>query len=339
MGGSAMTRNIVKFAIVASVIAWAGTASAQTRLIFASQSPAGTPNTVFYNSWAQKINEAGKGSVRVEVRDGESLSNFMTAYDRVADDVVQIGWIIHSLVGNRFALSDVNSLPFIGDDNQACSVASWRLYKSGLLDNEYKDIQPLWFGCLTTNFLHWSKEPKQVDDLGGLKFRVSGKIPSQAVQILGGTPISMTGGEMYESLQRGTIDGLATTWAAFEPYKLHEVTTTHLEVPLGGIPSMHFMSKKKFLSLPKDVQDVITANIGEEASRAAGTYFAGAAARARAPVASSDKHKIIKLTPAQFDNWKKKVAAVTDTWIKERANGQLVYDTYVKFYNEAVAKR
>ncbi len=334
-----MTRNVVKFAAIALSIAWAGSASAQTRLIFASQSPAGTPNTVFFNSWAQKINEAGKGAVRVEVRDGETLSNFMTSYDRVADDVVQIGWIIHSLVGSRFPLTDVNSLPFIGDDNRACSVATWRLYKSGLLANEYKDIVPLWFGCLTTNYLHWAKEPKQLDDLGGLKFRVSGKIPSQAVQILGGTPISMQAGEMYEGLQRGTIDGLATTWAAYEPYKLHEVTTTHLEVPLGGIPSMHFMSRKKFDSLPKEVQDLITANTGEEASATAGDYFASAAARARAPIASSDKQKILKLSPQQFETWKKKVAPVTETWIKDRPNGQQVYDTYVKFYNEAAAKR
>ena len=142
---------------------------AQTRLIFASQSPAGTPNTVFYNSWAQKVNEQSKGSVRIEVRDGETLANFITAYDRVNDDVIQIGWIIHGLVGNRFPLSDVSSLPFIGDDNVACSVASWRLYKSGLLDAEYKDIVPIWFGCLTTTYLHWAKEPKSFDDLGGAK--------------------------------------------------------------------------------------------------------------------------------------------------------------------------
>ncbi len=314
-------------------------ADAQTRLIFASQSPAGTPNTIFYNSWAQKVNDAGKGSVRVEVRDGETLSNFITAYDRVNDDVIQFGWIIHSLVGNRFPRSDVNSLPFIGDDNTACSVAAWRLYKSGLLDEEYKDIVPIWFGCLTTNYLHWAKEPKHFDDLAGLKFRVSGKIPAQAVQLLGGTPISMTGGEMYEALQRGTVDGLATTWAGFEPYKLHEVTTTHLEIPLGGIPSMHFMSKKKFDSLPKQVQDAIMANSGEEASRTAGAYFASAAARARAPVVASDKHKMIKLTPEQLENWKKKVSGVTDTWIKERPDGDKVYAAFVKFYNEAAAGR
>ena len=179
----------------------------QTRLIFASQSPAGTPNTVFYSNWANRVSEQSNGKLKIDVRDGETLSNFITAYDRVSDDVVQIGWIIHSLVGNRFPLSDVSGLPFLAENNVACSVASWRLYKSGLLDNEYKDIMPIWFGCLTTNYLHWAKEPKQTDDLGGAKFRVSGKVPAQAIQILGGTPVSMTGGEMYEALQRGSLTG------------------------------------------------------------------------------------------------------------------------------------
>ena len=115
----------------------------QTRLIFASQSPAGTPNTVFYSNWANRVSEQSNGKLKIDVRDGETLSNFITAYDRVSDDVVQIGWIIHSLVGNRFPLSDVSGLPFLAENNVACSVASWRLYKSGLLDNEYKDIMPI----------------------------------------------------------------------------------------------------------------------------------------------------------------------------------------------------
>jgi TRAP-type transport system periplasmic protein len=311
----------------------------QVRLIFASQSPAGTPNTVFYSNWANRVSEQSNGKLKIEVRDGETLANFITAYDRVSDDVVQIGWIIHSLVGNRFPLSDVSSLPFLGDNNVACSVASWRLYKSGLLDNEYKDIVPIWFGCLTTTYLHWAKEPKQTDDLGGAKFRVNGKIPAQATQLLGGTPISMTGGEMYEALQRGTVDGVATSWAGFEPYKLAEVTTYHLEVPISGTPSMHFMSRKKFDALPKDVQDVLKANSGEEPSRAAGAYFESAAARARAPVAASPQHKMAKLTPEQFSGWKKKVAVVSENWAKDRPNGDKAIEMFNKYYDDVLAGR
>jgi TRAP-type C4-dicarboxylate transport system substrate-binding protein len=335
----AKSTSLVAAAVLALSAAFLQDAAAQTRLIFASQSPAGTPNTTFFQGWANRVNEQGKGAVRIEVRDGETLANVANAYDRIADDVIQIGWIIHSLVGNRFPLSDVNSLPFITEDNVACSVAYWRLYKSGLLDTEYKDVVPIWFGCLTTVYLHWAQEPKQIDDLGGAKFRVAGKIPAQAVQLLGGTPISMPPGEMYEGLQRGTIDGLATTWASFEPYKLHEVSKFHLEVPLGSIPSMHFMSKKKLESLPKDVRDVILANSGEEATRGAGAYFASAAARARAPVAASAQQKIVKPSAAQTEIWKKKVAVIGENWAKERPNGDKVIEAFTKHYNDALAGR
>ena len=115
------------------------------------------------------------------------------------------------------------------------------------------------------------------------------------------------------------------------------MTSYHLEVPISGIPSMHFMSRKKFESLPKDVQDVILANAGEEPSRAAGAYFASAAARARAPVASSPQHKIAKLTTEQYESWRKRVAVVTDTWVKEHQNGDKALEQFTKYYNAAAA--
>ena len=271
------------------------------------------------------------------MRDGETLANFITAYDRVSDDVMQIGWIIHSLVGNRFPLSDVSSLPFIGDDNVACSAASWRLYKSGLLDAEYKDIVPIWFGCLTTNYLHWARAeivrrsrrrqvPRQRQDPRAGRSSCSAARRSR-----------MTGGEMYEALQRGTVDGVATSWAGFEPYKLIEVTTTHLEVPLGGIPSMHFMSRRNSTRCRRTCRTCIKANSGEAASRSAGAYFASAAGRARAQVAESDKHKIAQLTPEQSESWKKNVAVVTDNWAKERPGGDKVIDAFSKYYGDALA--
>jgi ribosomal protein L19E len=87
------------------------------------------------------------------------------------------------------------------------------------------------------------------------------------------------------------------------------------------------------------VQDAITANTGEQASRAAGAYFQSSADRARAPVAASDKHKLVKLTPEQYESWRKKVAVVRENWANERTDGQKTIDAYEKFYNEAKGGR
>lgn len=310
------------------------TAAQETRLIFASMNPAGSPNSVFFNAWAQRVNDAAQGTLKVEVRDGTAIANFGNSYARTMGDVVQIGWIQHAFVAGRFPLSEVTNLPFMSDGHTNCSVALWRLYKSGALDNEYRDVVPMWFGCLNQTGIHLAKTPHSNDDLRGLKLRVAGKVVSQIVERMGGTPISMGAENMYESLQRGTIDGALTSWSAFEPFKLHEVAFYHLEVPLGATPSMFFMSRKKFDSLPAAARKVLENAAGEAQSRAFGVHIFNQGVRASAPVASSDKHKIVQLDARQTKAWQDKFISIRGDWAKERAGGDKVLETFQSIYAE-----
>lgn len=324
----------------AALIGSALSAPAQeTKLLLTSLSPAGSPNSVFFNDWGQRVADHSKGSLKVEVRDGTTLANFSNSYDRVLSDVVQIGWAQHAFVAGKFPLSEVSGLPFLVDDNVACSVTLWRLFRTGLLEAEYKDTVPVWFGCLGQQGLHFAKPPKSVDDLGGLKFRVAGKVPSRLIDLMAGTPISMPAENMYESLQRGTLDGLVTSWAAFEPYKLHEVSFYHLEAAVGTSPSMFFMARKKFDSLPAAARQALEANSGEEPSRAFGTHIVNQASRARTPVAASDKHKLVQLTAEQRAAWEKKASPILEDWAKERAGGDKVIEAFRTIYAEVKAGR
>ncbi len=120
------------------------------------------------------------------------------------------------------------------------------------------------------------KPLKSDTDLSGLKLRVAGKVPSQIVEKMNGTPVSMTAESIYEALQRGTIDGMVTSWAAFEPYKFQEVAFYHVEVPIGSNPSMFMMSRKKYDPLPPAARKAITDNTGEAFVREAAKHFCGA---------------------------------------------------------------
>src|SRR5690606_14236970 len=120
-------------------------------------------------------------------------------YDRVTSDVVQIGWMLPGLLGGKFPLSEVVALPFAADDSVSCSAAMWRLYADGPLAAEYHDLQPIWFGCSDVTYMHFAKEPAGLDDLNGLKVRVKSKTESDAVTLLGGTPLSMPSAEQYEA--------------------------------------------------------------------------------------------------------------------------------------------
>lgn len=305
---------------------------AQTRLTMTSLSPANSPNSKFFTEWAERVNKASGNTLQITVRDGNALANFGNTYDRTLSDAVQIGWAIHGLVAGKFPKTDVSSLPFMADDNAKCSATLWKLYKSGLVDNEYTDVVPIVFACLGSSGIHFNRTPASNNDLSGLKVRVNGKVPSELVQLLGGTSISLQGGDMYETLQRRTIDGVITSWSAFAPYKLQEVTSYHIEVPMGASASMFFMSRKKFESLPPEARKALEDLGGEQQSLSFGKFFEGQGDGVRQMVVASGKHQIVKLTPEQNKNWEAKASTVLANWAKGVPDGEKLIATYRALY-------
>ena len=313
-------------------------ASAQeTRLLFTSLSPAGSPNSQFFNSWAQRVNDQSGGALKIEVRDGTALANFGNSYDRVNSDVVQIGWVQPAFIAGKFPLSEVTNLPFMTDDDVNCSLALWRYYKSPVMAAELQDVVPIWASCLAQSGLHFAKAPRSDTELNGLKMRVAGKVPSQIVERMGGTPVSMTAESIYEALQRGTIDGMVTSWAAFEPYKFQEVTFYHVEVPIGSNPSMFMMSRRKYELLPPAARKALDDNSGEAIVREAAKHFAAQAARARAAVAQLPNHKIVTPPPAQLAALKEKLNPIVVDWAKERPGADKAVETFRQIYTQVKA--
>lgn len=318
-------------AVVMSSLA-AQPATAQVKLLFTSMGPAGSTFGLFFNAWAKRVNDAAQGSGTVEVRDGTTLADFSNVYDRVLDDVVQIGFGQQAFIAGKFPLTEVVGLPFMVKDNTVGSVALWRLYKSGLLDHEYNDIVPLWLNLLGPTYLHLAKAPRTLDNLNGLKIRVTGKVSALMVQRLGGAPISLSAESMYDGLQRGTIDGVITSWSAFQPFHLADVAFYHVVAPLGTAPAMFFMARKKYEALPAPLRAALDANSGEAQSRAAGEAWRQEGLGTQAAIAANAKHKVVDLPAAQSAAWQKQTEPVINQWAAGAANGQKVLATYRALY-------
>src|SRR5690348_13182524 len=86
---------------------------------------------------------------------------------------------------------------------------------------------------------------------------------------------------MDAAIQRGTADGAAVSWTSFNPFKLAEVTSYHVDTRLGTSVAMIFMSKKKYGTLSPAVRKVLDAHSGEAASRAFGAWWIRSARTAR----------------------------------------------------------
>jgi TRAP-type transport system periplasmic protein len=291
-------------------------------------SPQAHLNVRVHHPWAEKINKEAKGLFRIDVRDGAALANHGNVYQRVLDDVAQIGWGLPLLVSGKFTHTSVVGLPYLSDNSEVASVALWRLYKTGLLDQDFDQIVPLKLIVFPQSGVQYREKPKTLDDFTGLKVIAGSKTSADIVKAMGGAPLSLRIDEYYEALQRGTADCVIVGWTAFQPFKLAEVTHYHLSAPLGSSPGYVFMAKKKWNSLPEAVKKILIANSGENESRSFGQFWDEVVKEGREQTMKQPGHTILKLTEAQDKAWNERLGAISHEWTQSVSNGGKILATY-----------
>jgi TRAP-type transport system periplasmic protein len=296
----------------------------ELKLIFADVVPPGSIiDAKVVQPWAQKVNEQGKGVLAIDVRPG-ALATFENVYDRVLSDVVQIGWEIQAAVGGKFPRSNVVALPLVTDDSVASSVAFWRLYQQGLISAEYDQIVPIMLVTLPPAAFHFNRPLKSLETMAGEKLIIPNKVAGDALQALGGSPLSVPLTDMYPAIQRGTADGTMIAWVAFNPWKLYEVTSYHVDTAFGGAAGMIFMSRVKYNALPPAAKKIIDENSGEALSRNFGKVMADENEVQRQSVMKMPKQTFVTPTAVQLAGWQQKVTPVIEQWTKVVPDGTRV---------------
>ena len=82
----------------------------------------------------------------------------------------------------------------------------------------------------------------------GLKLRSNPTLQNVVLE-LGGSPVTMSGGEVYTSLQKGVLDGAAWTLVGVKDFKWNEVADYMVRPTFGSITMMMMMNLDKYNSL------------------------------------------------------------------------------------------
>lgn len=316
-----MNRLLLPLALAAA-IAFAPRAEAETTLIFATASPPqGTITTEIFQDWTARINADGKGVVQIDMRPGFTLANPGNFYDRVKDGVVPVGWGIMTMVGGRFPLTSVVELPFLTGDAEPASVAFWRLYAEGALEQEYHDIVPLFLVAFPQSGIHLRAPLSGLNDLGGSSVISGSRTNASVVRALGGTPLSINPADAYEAIQRGTADGRLVPWTAFQPFRMDEITFYHIEAPLGTAVGMVFMNRSVWNGLPEAAREIIMRHSGEAQTRRLAQFFRGQDQGIRARIAGKEGHTIVSPDAAQLEAWRGRIDAVRAEWLAATPGG------------------
>ncbi len=160
---------------------------------------------------------------------------------------------------------DINTMPFstMPFGMTTAEQYAWFYHGGGmeLMKKVYKKHKVLSFpGGSTGNQMGgwFRKEIKTVDDLKGLKMRIPG-FAGEVMAKLGLTVTNIAPGELYTSLERGTLDALEWVGPGMDINmgfnKIAPYYYTGWHEP--GLDLQYLVNQRKFNKLPKDLQQIL----------------------------------------------------------------------------------
>ena len=239
-------------------------------LTMASQNPATSPSHQYtILPWVKQVEEATDGRVKIRVFAGQTLTKGKDTWEALKNGIADIGWCFHGYWPGLTPLADVISLPALPFKTAAeGSETFWKLYERfPSIQKEFSDNKVLLlFTSHPYILITRDKQVKMLEDIRGLKIRMSGGPPTEQMKALGGVPMLIPMPDNYISLQKGVIDGMGAPWEAIQTFRLYEVVDYYTDAPFSAVYFSISMNWNKWNSLPADIRLAISSVSGLKGS-------------------------------------------------------------------------
>lgn len=251
-------------AALAVALAGATAAFAQEtyNLKFASYIGKGAAQSKAIEWWADEVKKRTDGRVRIRIFYQGALLPAADIMKGVGEGRADLGYVANAYHPAELPLSSVVGVPFITSNAEAQMRTFQDLYAhNDAFRNEWEKqgLHVLFFHPLSENIVGMREPVKSADDFKGKSIRGLGYI-NQVLEIIGANPVAIAAPEIYEALQRATIDGYSGF--AFEvvtALKLNEVAPHTIATGTGNyVFAATPITKSLWEKMPDDIRQVLT---------------------------------------------------------------------------------
>jgi TRAP-type C4-dicarboxylate transport system substrate-binding protein len=235
--------------------------------------------------WASEVEKRTGGKIKVQIFWMESLVKWKDALPGIQSGMADLAWVSSTYFPSqlpRYLMLD--NLFNFGDDYVASILALIDTVENepNLKAELAKENMVLVCPHISGHAPSGTKKPiNSVKDLKGKSLRTYGGVRTQFYTNLGANPIFMSFSDMYEAMERGTIDALGDMAVVLSnAFKLYEVVKyVYANNPPGvhgnggSIASGFYMNRKKFDSFPTETQKMFVDLRKEYAVRYAQTLM------------------------------------------------------------------
>ncbi|MBR0972630.1 TRAP transporter substrate-binding protein DctP [Bradyrhizobium japonicum] len=256
-----MKRNLVRAAVALSLSLPLSTLQAQALELKVADSFPGDHYLVrlMLKPWMEDVTKRTNGGVTFTHYPNQQIGKATDMLRLTQSGVIDIGYIGPSYVSDKMPLSEVAQLPGAFQTSCQGTMAYWKSAREGILaKQEYAPNKiKLLMAVVLPPYQVWTAKQKveTIKDMAGLKLRTTGGAQDLTVRTLGAVPVRMAAPDAYESLSRGTMDGLLFPVDSVVAYGLDKLVKYATEgVSFGSFIVAYSINQSVWDKLPDDVK-------------------------------------------------------------------------------------
>jgi TRAP-type C4-dicarboxylate transport system substrate-binding protein len=295
--------------------------------------PVANPVKHFMAPWAERIEKASNGRIKVQVYPSMQLGGKATQMlEQVRDGVVDIVWTLPGFTPGVMPKLEIFELPFLHRSTKA-TVLALQDYVDKHMKKEFEPYHVLLVHC-HAGALFMTKDPiNKVEDFQGMKLRSYSRTNAWILEALGAAPLQLPLPELVPMLSKGTISGSILPYEIAPAVKMQDLTSyfTTLAPPQPRLSTAIFtflMNKQKYESLPADLKKVIDDNSGRNIAPWAIEIWDRIELEGEKVMRSKSKNKFVSLSAEETAKFRTKVQPVFDRFVKmlddSGANGKAI---------------
>jgi TRAP-type C4-dicarboxylate transport system substrate-binding protein len=261
-----LTGSVVALSLAGSV---ASTPAQSLELKVADSFPAGHYLVrLLLKPWMDDVTKRTSGAVTFTYYPNQQIGKAADLLRLTQAGVIDIGYIAPSYASDKMPLSEVAQLPEVFEASCQGTLAYWKSAREGVLaKQEYapNKIRLLMEVVLPPYQVFSAKQKiESLKDIQGLKLRTTGGAQDLTVRALDAVPVRMSAPDAYESLSRGTMDGLLFPMESVISYGLDKLVKHATDgVSFGSFIVAFSINQSVWEHLPDDVKKAM-----DEASEA-----------------------------------------------------------------------
>ena len=212
--------------------------------------------------WADEIEKRTNGKVKIEFYWSQGLAKIPESLDAVSTGLADITFLAIGYFGGQLPLLTVSSNFYLTDKPDAVSKALMELYNTVPAVKEElekkNNIRPLTFSGTTPLIFGARDAWNSFDKFSGKKVRTFPGLEKPLAD-LGATPVAISWGEIYVSLERGVIDAYTgTMWDLASLGRFYEKAPYIIDTGVGTYAAGGtFINMDTWKKLPDDIKKVL----------------------------------------------------------------------------------